>query len=139
MPRHAELRKLAQARLDDAKVLFGAQRYDAAAYMCGYAVELALKACICRRLRLRDYPDAELKGAFKTHDFDDLALLAGLKETIDLGKNPTLFSNWSTAADWKPEWRYRSPGSTNNIDVENMLKALCDPSDGVLSWLKKRW
>jgi hypothetical protein len=40
----AELDKLAKARLDDARALLAANRFDGATYLCGYAVELALKA-----------------------------------------------------------------------------------------------
>lgn len=46
-----ELRRLAYARLADSRALYAAGRYDAALYLCGYAVELALKARICRTLR----------------------------------------------------------------------------------------
>ena len=139
MPSKAELRDLVAARLKDAEVLYQAARYDAAVYMCGYVLELALKACICRRLGLRDYPESDLKGAFRTHKFDDLLLLAGLRDAVDAHANPTLFANWSTAAEWKPEWRYRPAGSAGRQDVEEMFKVLRDPPDGVLPWLKKRW
>ena len=45
-----ELRALARARLKEAQILFAAKRYDAATYLCGYAVEMALKARICKTL-----------------------------------------------------------------------------------------
>jgi len=54
----AELDKLAQARLDDAQALLAANRYDGATYLCGYAVEMALKARTCRVLSTRK-ADAE--------------------------------------------------------------------------------
>lgn len=40
----AELETIAQARLLDAEALIIAERYDGAAYICGYAIELSLKA-----------------------------------------------------------------------------------------------
>jgi hypothetical protein len=43
----ADLRGIAQARLDDADTLFQANRFDGSVYLCGYAVEIALKAKIC--------------------------------------------------------------------------------------------
>ncbi len=52
-----ELRTLAVARLTDSQILFAGQRYDAAAYLCGYAIELALKARICKTLRWPNFPD----------------------------------------------------------------------------------
>jgi len=52
-----ELRTLARARLKDAQILFTAKRYDAATYLCGYAVELALKARICQTLGWTFFPE----------------------------------------------------------------------------------
>ena len=37
----AELDRIARARLEDAKALLQAGRYDGATYLCGYAVEVA--------------------------------------------------------------------------------------------------
>ena len=44
----AELDSIARARIEDAKALLTAGRFDGATYLCGYAVELALKSRICR-------------------------------------------------------------------------------------------
>jgi HEPN domain-containing protein len=52
-----ELRTLARARLKEAQILFEAKRYDAATYLCGYAVELALKARICQTLKYTHFPE----------------------------------------------------------------------------------
>src|SRR3972149_4648130 len=52
----SELLKIAEARLKDAKVLFNSKRYDGGIYLCGYAVEVALKARICSTLRWNGYP-----------------------------------------------------------------------------------
>jgi HEPN domain len=38
-----QLKAIADARIDDAQALFSAGRYDGAVYLCGYAVEVALK------------------------------------------------------------------------------------------------
>ena len=139
MPTYDDLKRLSSARLADARTLFRARRYDAAAYMCGYALEMALKVCVCCRLRLSEYPDKELRGAFKTHDFEDLKLLAGLREEISAVGDAALLANWSIAAKWKPEWRYLPAGTTGKGDAAAMLKALRGRRTGVLPWLKKRW
>ena len=74
-----EVRRIAVARLLDAKVLLKAKRYDGAVYLCGYAVELVLKARICKTLKWKGYP--ETKGefdrlaSFKVHDLDVLLRL----------------------------------------------------------------
>ncbi|RCR70169.1 HEPN domain-containing protein [Larkinella punicea] len=47
----ADLKRIAQARLHDAKVLLDAGRYDGATYLCGYAIELGLKLRICKTLK----------------------------------------------------------------------------------------
>ncbi len=140
MPTHSELRELAKTRLTDAETLLREGRFDAAAYMCGYVLELGLKACVCRRLGLSEYPGKRrLKGAFTTHNFEDLLLLAGLSEALTIHENPALFGKWSVVARWEPDWRYRRAGSVSRGDVDAMLKALREPPDGVLPWLMKRW
>jgi len=49
---------LAALRLCEAEALFAAGLYDGSAYLCGYVVELALKARICRLLDVNKYPDS---------------------------------------------------------------------------------
>lgn len=48
---------MARARLKEAQILFKAKRYDAATYLCGYAIELALKARICQTLGYIHFPE----------------------------------------------------------------------------------
>jgi HEPN domain-containing protein len=47
MIRTTDVEEIARARLQDADILLTSERYDGAIYLCGYAVELALKARIC--------------------------------------------------------------------------------------------
>ena len=56
MMRKTEIEEIVQARLQDAEVLFESSRYDGSVYLCGYAVELGLKARICRTLQWDEYP-----------------------------------------------------------------------------------
>jgi HEPN domain-containing protein len=56
MATKTELRILARARLKEAQILFDVKRYDAATYLCGYAMELALKARICQTLGYSHFP-----------------------------------------------------------------------------------
>jgi hypothetical protein len=100
-------------------------------------VEFALKARICKVLRLSAYPE-DLKG-FKTHNFDELKVVAGLKEVITIRKNTTLFNNWSTATKWTPEQRYLPLGTFSAKEAKDVLSSLKDKPDGVLTWLSKRW
>lgn len=129
------LKKLSLERLKDATILLRSGRPDAAAYMCGYVLEMALKACVCRRLRLCSYPPERLSKAFKTHSIEDLLLLAGLENEVS-GKRHKNLANWSVVARWNPDWRYQAPGSRTSGDAEDMINVL---RDEVLPWLKKRW
>src|ERR1039457_2278627 len=80
-----DLRAIARTRLSDAEVLLAAKRFDGAFYICGYAVELALKARICRTLKWSGFPENEkdFKGfrSVKTHD---LAVLRSEEHTSEL-------------------------------------------------------
>lgn len=126
------LQHLSKDRLDDAWVLHRAERFDWAAYTCGYAVELALKKKICETLRWKGYPstNAEFEPlkSFKTHDLDTLLHLSGVEKEIKEGMEG--FTDWSIIASWNPEMRYSSQQLTREktkllLDaVEVLLKKL---------------
>ncbi len=115
------LREIAEARLQDAKVLFVNQRTDGAGYVCGYAVELALKASICTTLNWPGFPEkrSELENlaSFKTHKLDVLLALSGQELRIKTDH----FSEWSSLANWDPEARYRTVGQADAAQVALML------------------
>ena len=119
----AELKKLARSRLQDAEVLFNSRRYDGSVYLCGYAVELALKARICRTLKWTHFPvtSAEFREfqSFRTHNLDTLLRLSGIKSNI----NPVHFADWSVVAVWEPERRYRIAGSTTFAEAQSMIQS----------------
>lgn len=132
-----ELQKLACLRLKEAEALFSVGCYDGCAYLCGYVVELALKAALCTTLGVADYPEGRLKGALKTHSFDDLKLLAGMEEAFTA--NPTRLANWSVASEWKPERRYEPEGTYDQGAATGILNAVRDYPDGVLACISTRW
>ena len=82
----SDVRKIARGRLRDAEVLHRARRYDGAVYLCGYAVELFLKARACRTLRWQGFPasDREFRGlqSFRTHDLETLLHLTGVESKV---------------------------------------------------------
>lgn len=140
MATRQQLQQLAKLRLSEAERLYAGGLYDGAVYLCGYVVEFALKARICKLLRVKDYPDAgKILQFFKTHDFDVLKFLAGLSEEITATKNETLFYNWSIATAWKPEQRYLPKGTSDKKKAQAVLSSIRDDPDGVLTWLSKRW
>lgn len=118
-----ELRKLARDRLKDARVLCENRRYAGSVYLCGYAVELALKARICRTLKWEEFPQTrgEMQDyrSFITHNLDILLSLSGIEQNI---KNQCL-SSWSIVANWDPDLRYQPIRQTRRIDALNMIDA----------------
>lgn len=141
MVKCSDLKLMAQVRLDEAKVLLANGFYDGAAYICGYVVELSLKAMICKNLKINEYPDdGKDKNIFSTHDFDRLLLLAGLqnKLTITSRALKKIWSNWSLLTAWKPERRYIT-GFYNKSSVDSLITALEHPRDGFFTWIKKKW
>lgn len=137
MPSRSELKQLARIKLREAEHLYNGGHYDGCAYLCGYIVELALKARICRVLGVTEYPE---HAFFKTHNLDTLKLLAGLKERFEGGKvSPQLLQNWSIVSQWSPDLRYSPPGTHSRAWVLQLLNAIRDPQEGVLTWLAKRW
>ena len=118
-----ELQVIAQARLEDAKVLLANGRVDGAGYVCGYAVELALKARISRTLNWSGFPEkrSEFENlvSFKTHKLDVLLALSGQEQRI---KTDHLIE-WTAVATWDPEVRYKSIGKAEVADVELMIRS----------------
>lgn len=118
-----DLRKLARTRLRDAEILLESNRYDGAVYLCGYAIELALKARICRLLKWEGFPETNKEfenfRSFRTHDLEVLLRLSGLGGKI----KTQYFAEWSTVATWGPEVRYMPVGSTSRQEALNMIRA----------------
>jgi len=139
MPTRNELKELAKLRLEEAETLFDAGLYDGAVYLSGYVIEFALKARICKLLDLSEYPSSgRLKSAYAVHDFDQLLLLSGLKEKINLAP-VELYANWSITIPWSPEMRYKPKGSVSKDEAEQILNAIRDKPNGVLRWIMKYW
>ena len=135
-----DLKKLAKQRVKEAEELYRKHLYDGCIYLCGYVVECALKARICRYLKIREYPTGGKYGRiFKTHDFELLKLLGGLEGEITITKNKSLFENWSAATKWQPEERYRKSGTYTMNQASEVLASLRDRPNGVLVWLAKKW
>lgn len=119
----ATLRLIAQARVHDAEVLLANGRCDGAGYICGYAVELSLKARICDTLGWSGYPQTrgefENFKSFKTHDLDVLLTLSGREQVIKVNH----FPDWSIIATWNPETRYQAVGLITPADAHNFIES----------------
>ena len=119
----AELDNIARARLKDARALLAAGRFDGANYLCGYAVEVALKARICRTLNWTEFPstgsDFQAYRSFQTHELDILLRLSGQEARVKQNHFPL----WNAVAVWKVESRYNVVGTAQQPDAMAMIQA----------------
>ncbi len=119
----AELDQIAEARLQDGKALLAAARYDGATYVCGYAVEVGLKARICRTLNWSGFPSTsgEFKSyrSFQTHELEVLLRLSGQEDRI----KQQHFALWNAVAVWKVDSRYDVVGKIQKTDADMMINA----------------
>lgn len=132
------LQELAEIRIKEAKVLLDNEMYDGSYYLCGYTIELALKACIAKNTREYDFPDKDVVNSSYTHKLIDLIKTASLEQKFNdhKRKNQTFSSNWSIVKSWSEEKRYtRNPKS----QAEGIYKAVSDKDNGVFEWIKQYW
>ena len=117
-----DLQELSRTRLREAEALFAAGLYDGAIYLCGYVLEMALKACVCRTRDIPGYPDTEpgVRQLFKTHDVGALELLAGLRSRVAQQKDlsPEFERSWNRLILWNTDLRYKPPQA-------NRMRKLC--------------
>ena len=118
-----ELRRLAAARLEDARTLHAAGRYDWALYTSGYAVECALKAKIADTLNWAGFPSTAKEfdpfKSFKTHDLVTLLKLTGVEQRI----RSAHLNEWTEVIQWNPENRYATVGTVTASASQNMVDA----------------
>ena len=116
-----DLFAIAQARLHDAEVLAASNCFDSAMYLCGYAVELGLKARICKTLQWEGFPSSnkEFEGlqSFKTHNLRILLHLSGIEGYI----RSQFLREWSIVMIWNPEMRYNAIGTTSALKAQLMM------------------
>lgn len=105
-----QLREIAKERIKDAEALFRNERFEGAMYICGYAVEIALKSRICKTLRWPNFPqtDSEFGGQnrkytpFKIHALNLLLSYSGLEDKI----RNRFIVQWSLIDSSEPQSRY---------------------------------
>lgn len=132
------LEKMADIRLQDSIFLMQSNRPSSAYYLSGYAVELALKACIAKLVQPNTIPDKAFINAIYTHKFDSLLSTAGLRTTFDAAAktNTHLAAYWVIASNWSEESRYEL---WDPLSAASLLQAITDPDHGVFQWVKKHW
>ena len=134
-----DFQQLADVRLREAKALLDLGMWDGAYYLAGYAVELALKACIIKAVMTTDaFPEKRFSENCWTHDLGRLIELAGLKSawTLATASSPDLRDNWAIAKDWSEQTRYFQ---ITDAEAKGLYDAVSEPKHGVLPWIKIHW
>ena len=147
MPTGPELKKNALNRLKVGEGLIRSGDYTLAVEMLVFALEIALKACICKTLNLEEYPDnignKQMAATFRTHKFDELLLFSGFQNKFELRSgNKWRYNSWSQATGkWDVSERYVNISKYTKADAELVLKALTRANWGVITWIKenRKW
>lgn len=136
--KRSEFRALAWIRLAEAEVLLRNKKPNGAYYLCGYAVECGLKACIAKKTKRYEFPNKEFVNKSWTHNLTQLVELAGLKGELDskIRAGGDFASNWKVLEGWGEDARYDKKSITSARDI---YVAVSDPRDGVLKWIIQHW
>jgi hypothetical protein len=133
-----DLRQLARIRLKEARALIEGKCFDGAYYLCGYAVECGLKACVAKLTRRSEFPDLEKVKASYTHNLDNLVRQAGLEPTrqAEAASDPDFDLNWTVTKDCSEKARYVQHDERKARDL---YRAVTDRQHGVMRWIRKQW
>ncbi|HEY7064102.1 MAG TPA: HEPN domain-containing protein [Chloroflexota bacterium] len=134
-----DFQALAQVRLREAQALLANGLPDGAYYLCGYAVECALKACIAKKTLRHDFPpDPRTLQSIYTHELSRLIDPARLTDTLAAQQQADrIFArNWTTVRSWSEQSRY-SRHTTG--EAQDLYTAIADRQRGVLQWIRRYW
>ncbi|ENF7209048.1 HEPN domain-containing protein [Klebsiella pneumoniae] len=135
----SDLEVLTDLRLDEAKCLLSNGKFHGAYYLCGYAIECALKACIAKSFQLHEFPNKRIVNDSYSHDLGQLLRIANLHQALTSAfqADPDLEINWSVVKDWSEQFRYDT--SISKVMAEELIAAAEDNNSGVLKWVKTHW
>lgn len=112
-------------RIAEADCLHANGHYDLAYYCSGYAIELLLKARICKILDIPNFFDFGVRTKFpnedsitkpyKVHNFEQLLILSGLYAQHKADWS-VLVTDWSILSTWNENFRYKSGKQSNEVD-----------------------
>ena len=136
----SDFQTLAEMRIKEALALLENQCYEGAYYLAGYAVECALKACIARNTNQYDFPpDRNTVNRIYSHNLEWLMHEAHLERAheTETQTHSQFAVNWYHVTKWSEAARYRPSIAQQN--AEDIVRAVADEENGVLTWLKKFW
>jgi hypothetical protein len=138
----ADLRRMAEERIKDARALIRGKRWEFAYYVAGYSIECALKSCVLARMIYTAKSFEEKPPNYREHNFGKLVEHAGLTDELNArlklsaASGDVFRSNWATVIQWKETSRYESK---TEAEARGLFAAIVDKPDGVLRWLKNYW
>ena len=145
MQTQSDIEALAYAKLQDAELLLANERFDSAYYLAGYAVELLLKARVCKTLGIPDFFDFQsstrtkfknesvITRPYRVHDYEQLMILSGIygEYQREMEENPVFSILWSILLEWNENSRYLT-----GINSERVKKFLTSVKEA-LTWIQK--
>jgi HEPN domain-containing protein len=133
-----DLQNLADQKLSDAQILFNAKSWSNAYYLAGYAVELAIKACIAKAFKADTIPDRGLVNKTYSHEFPSLIGTAGLRAELQKQEEASqaFAAAWGVVNEWSPDDRYTVKSER---DAKDLIEAVSHATHGVLPWIKTHW
>jgi len=134
-----EFQELSRLRLAEASALLAGNQASGAYYLAGYAVECALKACIAKQTQAEDFPlsPEEARNVY-VHDLKRLVKAADLETELasEQSRSATFGRYWTTTVKWDEASRY---SVWSLADANGLLRAIDDPTEGVMQWLQRHW
>lgn len=133
-----DFKKLAIMRVKEARILIDSHGYSGAYYLCGYAIECAVKACYAKKIKKHEFPNRNTVNQIYSHVLHDLIKVAELeKKSEDKKKIDKIFATyWTIVNRWSSDSRYKF---RREKEVKDLYKAVNDPKHGILKWIKKYW
>lgn len=128
-------KKLVDRRMTEAKILLAKRKYSGAYYLGGYAVELALKACYCKKVKKGSFPpERAIYDKLYDHDLNKLLDVSGIKADFNsaVSSNSPLQTAWEVVKDWSEKSRYTIVKRGDSISLVQAIET-------VLNWIKTKW
>ena len=134
----SDLQNLTKLRLKEAKALLDKKLFSGSYYLCGYAVECALKAYLAKQTKEHDFPNKKIAIDSYTHNLSQLIRVGGLQTALDheMDRDSKFAVNWAIVKDWSEESRYEIHSSKA---ANALYLAVTDRNHGVHRWLKRHW
>ena len=110
-------------RFRDAEILFQNERWDASIYLCGYSIEIALKARLCQIQKWASlHKVVQGYGTVRIHDLDRLLEMSGIDNRIRT--HGSLFAMWNLVVNqWSVDIRYLPNSNRDRRTVKSVIDA----------------